>query len=259
MPRTLFAQLAESATSSDTEWFRQHAYDPPFLKAISEEDGSLMCEWHVATRERHPNSGSSGGEMMTMPISMIMSSEIRRAVQCGDYVGFSTLLLGMIGHYLDRTRVLYTVEIDPGPSEHTRGWVERSGLSHLVHVAVHDSSDPVCVAEAHEFLGSAPDLVCIDSTHQYDHTRAELAQRWNELLPGGLLVLDDASGWAASYDRTDKGGSHRAATEFSRLYAPNSASFNAALCPESQASLVYSDVDRFGLYQKPYAFSSKAR
>lgn len=259
MTRTPYAALAESDPSLENAWYRHHKYDPPFLRVISDEDHATLIEWHQETRRRYPDAGSSGVEMMTLLTGLIMSSEIKRVVQCGHYVGFSTLLLGMIGRHMDRQRFLYTVDVAEGPSSYTQSWVDKAGLSELVSVAVHDSSDPVCIGEAREYLGGSPDLVYIDSSHQYDHTRAELAQWWSELPPGGLLVMDDVSGWAASYDRTAKGGSHRAAAEFARLHAPNGVVLNSSLYPELGARLVYTDICGFGLFQKPYPFAGEAR
>lgn len=259
MTRTPFAALAETDASADNAWYRQHAYDPPFLKVIAPEDHSVLIEWHHETRRRYPNAGSSGVEMMTLLTGLIMSSEIKRVVQCGHYVGFSTLLIGMIGRCMNRQRLLYTVDVAEGPSSYTQSWVEQAGLTELVKVAVHDSSDPVCVDEAREYLGGPPELVYVDSSHQYNHTRAELMQWWEQLPPGGLLVMDDVSGWAASFDQTGKGGSHRAAVEFSRAHAPNGVILNASLYAELNAKLVYTDVCGFGLFQKPYPFASAAR
>jgi predicted O-methyltransferase YrrM len=154
---------------------------------------------------------------------------------------------------------LYTVDIDETSSVYTRAWVERAGLGDLIKVSVHDSANQKCTNEARDYLGGQPQLVYIDSSHQYDHTRAELMLWWEELPPGGLLVMDDVSGWASDFDRTKKGGSHRAAVEFARTHSPNGVILNQSLYKESNATLVYTDVCGFGLFQKPYPFASPSR
>jgi predicted O-methyltransferase YrrM len=220
---------------------------------ISPEDHETLIAWHEQTRAEWPNAGASGVEMMTMLTGLILSSGLTRIVQCGHYVGFSTLLLGMIGRQMGVSKFLYSVDIAEVPSAYTRRWLEKAGLTN-VEVAVHDSADPVCVQEAAQFLGGPPQLVYVDSSHQYEHTRRELVQWWAALPPGGLLVMDDVSAWAAAFDSTKKGGSHRAAAEFRQHHAPNGAILNGTLHQGAQSSLIYTDVCGFGLFQKPYAF-----
>jgi hypothetical protein len=70
--------------------------------------------------------------------------------------------------------------------------------------------------------------------------------------------MDDVSGWAAGFDRTAKGGSHRAAMEFRQHHAPNGVIVNSSLYPELPSKLVYTDVCGLGLFQKPYPFSTVA-
>lgn len=259
MPRSRFALIAEQDNSPDNAWYRHHAYDPPFLKVISDEDHQTLIDWHAETKATYPNAGASGVEMMTMLTGLIMAAGIRRMVQCGHYVGFSTLLLGMIARQMGQDRFLYTVDIDPRSSAFTQKWIELAGLTKNVTMAVRDSSNPICAAEARTFHGGDPQLVYIDSSHQYDHTRAELMLWWNALPQGGLLVMDDVSGWAASFDRTGKGGSHRAAMEFRQHHAPNGVILNSSLYPDIGAQLVYTDICGLGIFQKPYPFSLEER
>lgn len=257
MQRSPFALFAERELSPDNDWYRLHSYDPPFLRVIPEEDHQTLIGWYTETKATYPNTGASGVEIMTLLTGLVMSTGINRVVQCGHYVGFSALLLAMVARQMGTGRFLYTVDIDPVPSAFTQRWIERAGLAEKVMVAVHDSSDPVCIDEAQTFLGGKPQLVYVDSSHQYDHTRSELMLWWEALPPGGLLAMHDVSGWAARFDRTGKGGSHRAAMEFRQHHAPNGVILNSNLYPGLGAKLVYTDICGFGLLQKPYPFAEE--
>ena len=251
MFHTAFAKIAAQDSSPDSTWYRAQPYDPPFLRVISDADDQTLIDWYAETKATYPNAGASGVEMMAMLTGLVMGAGIKHMVQCGHYVGFSTLILGMIARQMGAERFLYTVDIEPEPSAYTAKWLERAQLQPYVHVSVHDSSDSVCVAEALAFHGKPPQLVYIDSSHQYEHTCAELRLWWAALPPGGLLVMDDVSGWAAEFDRSKRGGSHRAAMEFRLHHAPNSIVLNSDLYSDAKGLPIYTDVCGFGLFQKP--------
>ena len=80
----------------------------------------------------------------------------------------------------------------------------------------------------------------------------ELNLWWGALPPGGLIVMDDISQWAAEYDRTGLGGSHRAALEFCQTTAANSVLINGNFGRATTNPMIYTDVCGFGLLQKPY-------
>ena len=252
MIRTNYGRVAATSDGVDTTWYRNHDYDPPFLLVMDDKDHDLLVEWQVRTSNQWPNAGASGVEMMTMLTSLIMSAGLDRLVQCGHYVGFSTLILGFIGRKMGKNKFLYSVDLDPVPSDYTRQWVEQAGLGNDIFIAVRDSSDPSNVAEAISHLGGAPQLVYIDSSHQYEHTRQELDLWWSALEPGGLIVMDDISQWAAEFDRTSMGGSHRAALEFCQTKAANSLLINGDFGRNTRSPLIYSDLCGFGLIQKPF-------
>lgn len=250
--RTKFGQVATSSESVDTEWFRRHTYDPAFLYALPEADHDVLIAWHEQTISEWPNAGASGIEMMSLLTSLIMGSKFDRVVQCGHYIGFSTLIMGFIGRQMGLSQFLYTVDLDPKPSAYTQTWVQRAGLASDIMIAVRDSSDPINVSDARDFLGGAPQLVYIDSSHQYEHTLRELELWWDALQPGGLIVMDDVSQWAAEFDSTALGGSHRAALEFCQTKAGNSVLLNSGFGRQTDRTLVYTDLCGFGLIQKPY-------
>ena len=252
MIRTAYGQMAAKNEGVDTTWYRRHNYDPSFLLVMDEADHALLIDWQKSANVEWPNAGASGVEMMTMLTGMIMSSGLDRIVQCGHYIGFSTLVLGFIGRKMGSSRFLYTVDLDPVPSEYTIGWVNKAGLQDDIKITVRDSSDPANVPEAIDFLGGPPQLVYIDSSHQYEHTLQELNLWWDALLPGGLIIMDDISQWAAEFDRTKLGGSHRAALEFCKMKGANSVLLNGNFSRKIATPLIYTDLCGFGLIQKPY-------
>ena len=252
MARTIFGEMASKQSGVDYSWFHNKTYDPPFLHVMDKADHELLVAWQERTSAEWPNAGSSGVEMMSMLSGLVMSAGLTRIVQCGHYVGFSTLVLGFIGRKMNSKKFLYSVDLDPVASAYTQQWVEKASLGIDVKIAVRDSSDPQNVSDAIEHLGGAPQLVYIDSSHQYEHTLKELKLWWEALLPGGLIVMDDISQWAAEYDATGLGGSHRAALEFCQTTAANSVLLNGNFGRTSANPLVYTDVCGFGLLQKPY-------
>ena len=252
MIKTPYAKLASQDTGVDTTWFRHHDYDPPFLLALDDSDHELLIRWHERTSREWPNAGASGVEMMTMLTGLIMGSGLSRIVQCGHYVGFSTLILGFVCRKMGQSRFLYSVDLDPKPSAYTQEWVEQAGLADDILIAVRDSSDPTNVDEAIVHLHGAPQLIYIDSSHQYEHTLRELNLWWDALPPGGLIVMDDISQWASEFDRTNLGGSHRAALEFCQTKAANSVLINGNFGRKTDQKPTYTDICGFGLIQKSF-------
>jgi hypothetical protein len=79
-----------------------------------------------------------------------------------------------------------------------------------VALVVGEAAAPAVAAEAVAHLGGPPSLVFVDSSHEYAQTRREL-DRWFEVLaPGGMLVVNGTSAFAASLDATGQGGVKRA-------------------------------------------------
>ena len=67
---------------------------------------------------------------------------------------------------------------------------------------------------AKKYLGGDPELIILDSSHEYQATLAELDLWYAALAPGGLLALHDVSRFAADFDVTQQGGVGRAFTEW---------------------------------------------
>ena len=86
-------------------------------------------------------------------------------------------------------RGLFSIDIDPPMCATSRHWIERAGLAPYVHIAQLDSTDAKTPQVANDFLGGAPELIIIDSSHEYRSTLLELNLWYPALTPVGLIVL----------------------------------------------------------------------
>ncbi|MEY2504751.1 MAG: hypothetical protein QOG27_1031, partial [Verrucomicrobiota bacterium] len=71
---------------------------------------------------------------------------------------------------------------------------------------------------AREYLGGDPELIVLDSSHEYQATLDELDLWYPALAAGGLLILHDVSRFAVDFDVTKQGGVLRAFTEWRKAH-----------------------------------------
>ena len=246
--------LAFSSSSEPRFWWHRLSrsdYIPPIYANLNDQEWQLLQDWFVTT-SREDLVGECAVPIMSLLHGLIMGSSIRRIVQLGTHSGYSTLLLGFFLRQMNASRGLCTFEIGESLSLFTRDWVERAGLTPFVHVELRNSLDPDSPARARDYLGDAPELVFVDSSHEYRQTLDELNAWYPVLAPGGLIVLHDSSEFAASFDVTGKGGVRRALQEWRQSH-PGAEGFSlnrdvrAMVTPE----MVYQDFCGAGLIQKP--------
>lgn len=196
-------------------WHRkiEDAYVPDVYAALSDDEWKVLAAWFEET-----DAKSMIGECAIPPIawltSFVSANDVRRIVQLGSYAGYSALILGWTLRRMGKRRALVAVDIDEPSLAFTTEWVRRAGLEEQVHVHRSDSSDPALPAAAREYLSGPPQLVFIDSSHQYAHTVRELDLWYEQLATGGLIALHDTSEYAASFDSTGEGGVRRALAEW---------------------------------------------
>ena len=89
-------------------------------------------------------------------------------------------------------------------------------LQDYVEILVSDSADLAAAVSARKFFLAPPNLVFIDSSHGYRHTVEELKLWYHEVRRGGLVLLHDASEFAARFDPDREGGVGRALQEWLR-------------------------------------------
>src|SRR5256885_15032994 len=115
-------------------------------------------------------------------------------------------------------RGLFTWDRDPAMCELSRRWIIRAGLEDFVEIAEGTSLDDRSIASARKYLNGAPELIVLDSSHEYQSTLAELDLWYAALAPGGLLVLHDVSEFAAGFDVTGEGGVRRAFAQWRKTH-----------------------------------------
>lgn len=225
-------------------------YEPPVFAALSDEEWALMEAWYEDSGERFAQPGEISIPGITLLTALIAGNGLRAVVQCGHYVGYSTLLLGFALRRMGRRRALFSVDIDPVATAYTQGWLDRCGLTEVVHLHLASSSDPEVPVRAAEYHGMPPQLVFVDSSHQYAHTLEELDLWYGHLRPGGMLALHDTSIFATSFDPTRRGGVLGALRDWGpgRNMVLLNADVDGSLPPDQ---LAYKDGCGFGLIQKP--------
>lgn len=190
-------------------------YVPPVYGELTDEEWSVLEEWY---RETDPSQmiGECAVPLISLLHGFIMGNRIERIVQLGTCAGYSALLLGWMLRRLATKHALFSLDIDEQMCAVSRRWVVRAGLSDAVEIARGDSTAAESVMAARNYLGAAPDLILIDSSHEYQGTTAELDLWYPALANGGLIVLHDVSAFAAGFDVTGAGGVRRAFEEWRR-------------------------------------------
>jgi cephalosporin hydroxylase len=119
-------------------------------------------------------------------------------------------------------------------------------------VELRSSLDPASRQLARDYLGGAPELIFLDSSHEYKRTFDELDAWYPTLAPGGLIVLHDTSEFAASFDVTQQGGVHRALREWREAHPEIEViSLNRKVLAMETPQMIYQDFCGAGVIQKP--------
>lgn len=226
-------------------------YIPIPYSFLDEREWLLIQDWFEDTERQYPSTGEANVPPLSLLIGLISGSAIHRIVQCGHYVGYSTLLLGFLLRKMNQKNALFSIDIDEGVTRYTADWVAKAGLEEQVRLCVADSADREGPARASAYFGDLPpQLVFIDSSHQYEHTLKEL-DLWYTALPlGGLLVLHDTSQFAATFDSTGKGGVFRAVSEWCAVRGVTGLMLNSFVTGGSPGDFPYGDGCGLTLIQK---------
>jgi predicted O-methyltransferase YrrM len=192
-------------------WHRMPGTDyvPPLYGALSDEEWSIVEGWYDDT-ERANSIGEINVPAMSFVQGLVMGSAIRTIVQLGHYYGYSTLLVGFMLRAMGNDGRLVSIDIDPKATEFTQKWVDRAGLSEYVHLHLGDSADEASLDVAVHELGGMPQLIVLDSSHQYEHTVRELDLWVPRMEPSTLMLLHDTSTFATAFDTGGAGGVQKA-------------------------------------------------
>lgn len=236
-------------------WHRLPGIDftPPIYSDLSDDEWELICAWYRDT-DRNGHIGECAVPLMSLLQALVPGNGARRIVQLGTCSGYSALLLGFMLRRMNARQGLFTLDIGAELTAYTREWLQRACLSDFVQAVELSSLDPAAPQRAREYLGGGPEIVIVDSSHEYAPTLRELEIWYEALEPGGVVVLHDVSDFAIDFDVTKEGGVQRAFQEW-RAAHPDV----EAICINRGAQSMdlprpfYKDACGFGLIQKPLA------
>jgi predicted O-methyltransferase YrrM len=224
---------------------------PPIYADLAEEEWTILRKWYEET-DQSGLVGECAVPFISFLHGLVMGNRAARIVQLGTCSGYSALLLGFMLRRMNVGRGLFSVDVDAQMCAASQRWVERAGVAPFVHVAQLDSTDSKTPQVASDFLGGDPELIIVDSSHEYRSTLAELDLWYPALAPGGLIVLHDVSRFAVDFDITKNGGVHQAFEQWRKQH-PEVETF--CLNGESQSMELprpfYKDACGVGLIHKP--------
>jgi predicted O-methyltransferase YrrM len=228
-----------------------HDYVPPIYSDLSEAEWGVLRDWYAET-DRNGPIGECAVPLISLLHGLVMGNRASRIVQLGTCAGYSALLLGWMLRRMNAKRGLFSLDVDRAMCEMTRCWIARAGLEDFVEIAQRNSLDPQSPMAAKEYLGENPELIIIDSSHEYQATLNELDLWFGALAPGGILALHDVSRFAADFDVTKQGGVGRAFAEWRKAH-PDVETFclNAGARTMDLPRPFYKDACGLGLIHKP--------
>jgi predicted O-methyltransferase YrrM len=219
---------------------------------LSDAEWSLLQDWYAATDRSGP-IGECAVPLISFLHGLVTGNRIARIAQLGTCAGYSALLLGWMLRRMDAPRGLFSLDLDPAMCALAREWIARAGLDAFVDIAEGNSLDAASPEAARKYLGDAPGLVILDSSHEYQSTLAELDLWYEALAPGGLLVLHDVSKFAAGFDVTGAGGVRRAFAEWRHAHSDlETFSLNSNSRSMDSPRPLYKDACGLGLIHKPF-------
>jgi Methyltransferase domain len=226
-------------------------YTPLIYSSMTNKEWALMEEWFNDTELKYESTGEANIPPLSLLAGLISGNGISRIVQCGHYVGYSTLVLGFLLKKQGVDKGLFSIDIDAEVTAYTQQWLDQGELNNVVRLHIGDSASDEAAAGAEAYLGDLPQLVFIDSSHQYSHTLKELDLWFDKLAPGGLLVLHDTSAFAAGFDSTEGGGVLKAVIEWCESRAIHPLSINAFVRGGTPGDVPYLDGCGITIIQKP--------
>jgi predicted O-methyltransferase YrrM len=189
-------------------------YVPLIYQALDREEWDLMELWFQDSEKNYQSTGEAGVPPLSFLIGLITGNAIHRIVQCGHYIGYSSLMLGFHLRKMNKKHAIYSIDIDPNVTTYSKEWIDKAELGDYVRLSVNDSASMHEAVLAEAYLQGPPQLVFIDSSHQYNHTMDELNLWYQRVVPGGFIVLHDTSVFAKCFDVSGSGGVGRAVDEW---------------------------------------------
>ena len=191
----------------------QNDYVPALYKTLSTREWAIMAAWYDDTAW-HGRIGEINVPAMSFMQGLISGNGVRRTVELGSYHGYSTLLTGFMLRSQKNGGHMVSIDLDPVAVEFAQKWINKAGLQKEVTMLVGDASAQSSLDFAVEKLGGMPELILLDSSHQYSITLQELDLWVDRMEPGTIMLLHDTSTFARDFDPTDEGGVQRALDEW---------------------------------------------
>jgi predicted O-methyltransferase YrrM len=226
-------------------------YVPPIYHVLTDAEWQIMDDWYATTL-----AADSIGEINVPAMSMIQGfisgGAVTRVVQLGHYYGYSALLIGFWLRHMDNGGRLVSIDIDPKATAFTQMWIDRAGLSSYVALKLGDSAAQDAVDDSEATLEGMPQLIVLDSSHQYEHTLREL-DRWVPRMDRhSIMLLHDTSTYARTWDAKGLGGVQQAIDDW--LPDRSDVAFlnlnRQVGDPDKPGDLVYQDGCGLGILQK---------
>ena len=218
-------------------------YVPGIYSDLSESEWSIVADCCKETDE----AAEISVPLMSFLHGLILGNRVERIVQIGAN-GYATLLLGFM---LRRTKVprgLYVTE------RSSQKWIARAELHEFVEVVDRDPLASETVQAAKDYLNGAPELIILQSTHQYSAALRQIDLWYGALAYGGMLVVNDVSRFAQNLDATKEGGARRGFVEWRAAHPECEAML---INPNQEATdlprPLYKDAAGLGLIHKPRA------
>jgi cephalosporin hydroxylase len=193
-------------------WHHLHGTDyvPSIYQVLSDEEWQIMEDWYATTLAAD-SIGEINVPAMSMIQGLIEGSGLTRIVQLGHYYGYSALLIGFWLRRMGHAGRLISIDIDPLATAFTQEWIDRAGLRDHVALMLSDSAAERALDDSvATFGGRMPELIVLDSSHQYAHTLRELDLWVPKMDQHSLMLLHDTSTFARSWDLGGLGGVQQA-------------------------------------------------
>jgi len=193
-------------------WHHLHGTDyvPSIYQVLTDDEWQLMEDWYAATLAAD-SIGEINVPAMSILQGLISGGGLSRVVQLGGYYGYSGLLMGFWLRHMGQGGKLISIDIDPAATAFSQEWIDRAGLQETVLLMLSDSAAPQALTDTvATFEGRMPQLILLDSSHQYEHTLRELDLWVPAMDPQTIMLLHDTSTYARTWDQGGKGGVQKA-------------------------------------------------
>lgn len=163
-----------------------------------------------------PQNWGTPDDDLDMLAAIASISKAQKILQFGTAYGLSAVVLADIAAQNGGDAKLITVDPDQNMNAAAKRYCELAGVGGLVTVIDAFSTDPVLLRELKR--QGEWDLIYLDTTHQYEHTRDEILLISPLCSERTVWLFHDASLFAAEQlDQRKQGGVARAIREFAAL------------------------------------------